>query len=261
MGPPQLQAISLSGVVRTIYATPDWVVLHDISADGRVLLSRNTIRISVACQAPGESSERDLGWLQGSQANGLSTDGKTLIFSDALGSRTTAGTTTVFRRSTDGSPAVAIGEARGAGAPSPDGQWVLAERDGNQILLPTGAGSTVTLPKGDVVEFARGAWLSDSKRIVFTGFAGDGKPRGYLQEIPNGLPRAVTPVDVSLAFRAAVHNDSSVLSRVGVGAFLLAAAMPCRRRRSSLRMPRSMERRRTYVYALDTAARIPHHRH
>ena len=75
----------------------------------------------------------------------------------------------MFRRSTDGSPAVSLGEARGGGALSPDGRWVLAELEGNLILLPTGAGSTVTLPKGDVVEFGRGAWLRDSKRIVFTG--------------------------------------------------------------------------------------------
>ena len=37
-----------------VYRAPDWLVLHDISADGRVLLSRNSIRINVACQAPGE---------------------------------------------------------------------------------------------------------------------------------------------------------------------------------------------------------------
>ncbi len=33
---------------------PDWLVLHDISTDGRVLLSRNSIRINAACQAPGK---------------------------------------------------------------------------------------------------------------------------------------------------------------------------------------------------------------
>ena len=46
---------------------PDWLVLHDISADGRVLLSRNTIRIDAACQAPGDTRERDLGWLVASR--------------------------------------------------------------------------------------------------------------------------------------------------------------------------------------------------
>ena len=61
--PATLHAVSLSGVDRTVQRAPDWLVLHDISADGRVLLSRNTIRINIACQAPGDARERDLSWL------------------------------------------------------------------------------------------------------------------------------------------------------------------------------------------------------
>lgn len=213
---PQLHAVSLAGVERTVYSAPDWLVLHDISTDGRVLLSRNSIRVNVACQAAGEANERELGWLVQSIANGLSPDGQTLIFFDGLSGGTVTGNATVFRRSTDGSPAVSLGEARGGGALSPDGRWVLAQLEGTLILLPAGAGSTVKLPKGDVVQFGRGAWLGDSKRIVFTGDPGDGNPRGYIQEIPAGLPRAITPVGVSLAGKAAVRDDKSVLGRVGV---------------------------------------------
>ena len=212
---PQLHAVSLAGVERTVYTAPDWLLLHDISTDGRVLLSRNSIRINAACQAPGESAERDLGWLVASFVNGLSPDGQTLIFFDGLSGRTPTGNANVFRRSTDGSPAVSLGEARGGGALSPDGRWVLTELEGNPILLPVGAGSTVTLPKGELVRSGRGAWLGDSKRIVFTGDPGDGKPRGYIQEVPAGLPRAITPPGVSLAVKAPVRDDSFVLGRVG----------------------------------------------
>jgi hypothetical protein len=212
---PQLHAVSLTGVERTVYSAPDWLVVHDISADGRVLLSRNTIRVNVACRPPGDAAERDLGWLVSSTANGISSDGRTLIFSDELSGGTPAGNATVFRRSTEGSPAVSLGESRGRTALSPDGQWVLAAVRGNRILLPVGAGSAVQLPKGEVTGFGGGAWLSDSKRIVFTGDPGDGKPRGYIQQIPDGLPRAITPVGASLAFRASVRDDGSVLGRAG----------------------------------------------
>ena len=212
---PTLHAVTLAGVERTVYSAPDWLVLHDISADGRVLLSRNSIRINVACQRPGEASERQLGWLVASFAAGLSADGQTLIFADPLSGRTLAGDATVFRRSTDGSAAVALGEARGAGPLSPDGRWVLAEQRGNRVLLPTGAGSTVTLPKGEIMRFGRGAWLSDSKRFVFTGDTGDGKPRGYIQEIPDGLPQAITPEGVALAAKGTVRDDHTLLGRVG----------------------------------------------
>jgi eukaryotic-like serine/threonine-protein kinase len=211
---PQLRAVTLAGVERTVYTAPDWLVLHDISTDGRVLLARNSIRISAACQAPGQAGERDLGWQTASFANALSSDGQTLIFSDALSGRTPAGYPTVFRRSIDGSPAVSLGEGGAVGL-SPDGRWVLARLKGNLILLPVGAGLTVTLPKGEVAQFGGGAWLRDSKRIVFTGDPGDKKPRGYIQEIPAGGPRAITAAGVVLAGRAAVRNDSSVLGRAG----------------------------------------------
>ena len=41
----------LAGVERNVHRAPDWLVLHDIAADGRVLLSRNTIRINAGVQA------------------------------------------------------------------------------------------------------------------------------------------------------------------------------------------------------------------
>jgi hypothetical protein len=91
---------------------------------------------------------------------------------------------------------------------------VIGELDGNLTLLPAGAGSAVKLPKGDIVAFGRAAWLGDSKRIVFTGYLGDDKPRGYVQEIPAGLPRAITPPDVFLANKAAVRDDRTLLGRV-----------------------------------------------
>lgn len=221
---PQLYAVTLAGAERIVYSAPDWFVLHDISADGRVLLSRNTIRVNAVCQAPGEATERDLGWLVQSVASGLSADGQTLIFADDLSGQTAAGNGTVFRRSTSGSAAVSLGEARAGGALSPDGQWVLGELDGSLILLPAGAGSTVKLPKGDVGTFGRGAWLGDSKHIVFTGFTGQPGAetgRGYIQEIPAGLPRAITPPDVFLAARAPVRDDRTVLGRGSDGAWLL----------------------------------------
>ena len=180
-------------------------------------------------------------------ANGLSPDGQTLIFSDGLSGRTPAGNADACFAEARMAPPRSRLERPAGGALSPDGRWVLAELEGNLILLPAGAGSTVTLPKGDVVRFGRGAWLSDSKRIVFTGDAGDGKPRGYIQEIPAGLPRAITPVGVSLAGKAAVRDDDSVLGRVGAHVAALSDSRrrgPARASAQAWRYPASMEPRR-----------------
>ena len=98
---------------------------------------------------------------------------------------------------------------------SPDGKWVLALAGENLVLLPTGVDAMVTLPKGDLVRVAEGGWLGDSKHIVFTGHSGDNTPRGYIQEIPAGIPRAITPPGVVLAGRAAAPDDTSILGRIG----------------------------------------------
>ena len=210
---PSLHAVSLSGVERPVYRAADWLVLHDISADGRVLLSRNTIRINLTCQRPGETSERDLSWQLASAAKGISPDGETVIFEDELLS-SPSGNPVIFSRSIEGAPAIAMGEGSGATL-SPDGKWVLALRGEDLVLLPTGVGAAVTLPRGELARVGNGAWLPDSKRIVFTGYTGDNTPRGYLQEIPAGLPRAITPPGVVLPEKAAARDESSVLGRVG----------------------------------------------
>ena len=210
---PHLKAVSLSGVERAVHYAPDWIVLHDISSNGRVLLSRNTIRINMVCKPPGEQRERDLSWLVASVVRSLSPDGSTVIFTDPLG-RTPSGTPMLFRRSMDDSPAVPIGEGVG-GALSPDGNWVLAAARQNLVLLPTGAGEMITLPKGPITTVGGGSWLGDSKHIVFNGEPGTDKRRGYIQEIPSGLPRPITPEGVGLAGTAAIRDDNVVLGRAG----------------------------------------------
>ena len=125
-----------------------------------------------------------------------------------------SGDPTIFSRNIDGSPAIPIGDGTGA-AFAPDGKWVLVLRGEDLVLLPTGAGAMVTLPRGDVVRIGDGVWLPDSKRIVFTGYTADNTPRGYLQEIPAGLPRAITPPGVILADKSAARDENSVLALVG----------------------------------------------
>ena len=96
------------------------------SADGRVLLSRNTIRVSIACQLPGEASERDLGWAWGATVSDLSPDGQTLIFQEQLGNDLSS--TEPDRVSPRHGRISGRSPWRGAYAValSPDGKWVLA---------------------------------------------------------------------------------------------------------------------------------------
>jgi hypothetical protein len=215
---PSLQAASLSGSLRSIHADADWLVLHDIARDGRVLLTRNTIRQSIACQAPGESEERDLTWLGGSQVRDISSDGQTLVFIEALYTRTRL--PAIFRRGITGQPAVRLGDG-GATAISPDGAWTLALADNTWSLLPTGAGSARVLDKGTLTRVENGRWLPDSKQIVFAGWETrdvNERPRIYAQGIDGGPPRPITPAAEGARPRIVTPDGRAVVGNLGTDA-------------------------------------------
>jgi Tol biopolymer transport system component len=211
---PQLEAVSLSGRQRQVQTVPDWVVLQDISRDGRVLLARNSVRSAIACRAPNESTERDLTWMGGSVAKDLSPDGSRLIFSEILYGAT-AGVPWVFRRSLDGSPAVRLGRGT-ASSVSPDGRWVLVEMSGEWVLLPAGAGTAKTLAKGTLSKVWAGTWLPDGERIAFTGVErGSAEPRVYVQNVRSGAPRSITSEGVWAPVRAVSPDGTWILARAG----------------------------------------------
>ena len=106
---PWLQSVSLDGAERVIQRAPDWLVLHDIAADGRVLLSRNTVRVNVACQPTDDTAERDLSWGWGGTVRDLSADGRTVVFRELLGNDLKSTTALTYWRQIDGSPAVRLG--------------------------------------------------------------------------------------------------------------------------------------------------------
>ena len=209
---PRLRATTLTGVERTVTGATDWLVLHDIAADGRVLLSRNTVRNGMSCQSKTDARENELEWMLSNIVWGLSDDGTTVVFSDALSGMTAAGNPSVFLRRLDGSAAIPLGEGFEPKL-SPDGKWVLVRVGDNYSLLPTGTGSFLKLGKGDLGRLLGAAWFPDSKRIVFAAIPpGDTRARGYVQEVPDGTPRPITPRAVYLSGKpATVHDDHLVL--------------------------------------------------
>ncbi|MGH9317795.1 MAG: protein kinase domain-containing protein, partial [Thermoanaerobaculia bacterium] len=97
--------------------------LHDVSRDGRVLLARDSVRARMVVLPRGETSERDLSWLDLSAVNDISADGRTVLFGEQ--GEGGGGTGVVYVRKTDGSPPVRLGEGY-ALALSPDKKWALA---------------------------------------------------------------------------------------------------------------------------------------
>lgn len=191
-----IYAVDLSARERVVTRAPVSLMLHDISPDGRVLLTRGSFTTDLIGLAPNETKERDLSWLDSVSIFDLSADGKLFIFSyfgEGSGTNYTS-----YMRKTEGSPAVRLGEGA-ATSLSADGKWAatVLHTPPQIVILPTGTGQPITMERGGIDEYSWATWFPDGKRILFTGREPGRAMRCYVQEISDGAkPRAVTPEGV-----------------------------------------------------------------
>jgi Tol biopolymer transport system component len=189
-GERQLCAVTLEGRQRVLASLPGEFILQDVSHDGRILLERMSGSGELRGLAPGETSERDLSWLDNSEAADLSADGKTLLFTE-IGSGGGANGA-VYKRQTDGSPPVRLGEGT-ALALSPDGKWAMSKLLERLVLLPAGPGESRTLERGPITAYRSAGWYPDSRRVWFNAIEPGHGVRCYVQDIEGGQPRVVLP--------------------------------------------------------------------
>jgi len=210
-----------SGKQRLVTRVPGSLVLFDIWRDGRVLLARSDRRREVMGLANGETKERDLSWLDYSYPADLSADGKTLLFDEeGIGGGVQYGdaqdlTYAVYIRSTDGTPAIRLGEG-GATALSPDQKWVIVATPvppAQLRLLPTGAGEAQPLTN-DSINHQWARWFADGKHFVFSGNESGHGVRLYTQDISGGKPKPISPEGVDAQSFATSPDGQSV---VGIG--------------------------------------------
>ncbi|MGA7318868.1 MAG: protein kinase [Candidatus Sulfotelmatobacter sp.] len=216
-----ITAVTLSGKQRLVTRVPGSLVMFDIWRDGRVLLARADRRREVMALSDGATKERDLSWLDYSYPADLSADGKTLLFDEeGIGGGVQYGdvqdlTYAVYIRSTDGTPAIRLGEG-GAAALSPDQKWVIIATPSSpqQLrLLPTGAGETQSLTN-DSINHQWARWFPDGKRFVFSGNESGQGVRLYTQDVSGGKPKPISPEGVDAQAFAISPDGQSV---VGIG--------------------------------------------
>ena len=212
-GPPAIRAVSLSGRERLVERVPAPLKINDISRNGRVLVTKGLNLGGITCLIPGETREREVGWLDFAYVEGLSPDGRTVLF----GAREGTWTPGVYTRATDGAPAIRLGDGHPESL-APDGKWVLARAPGaptawgrEWALVPTGPGSPRLLPRGAITQLVNGAWLPDGKRIVFTAIEEGHGTRGYVQDVETGHMRPITPEGVHMPEKAATPDGNSAL--------------------------------------------------
>lgn len=195
-----LYAVTLSAKQRLVARMPGTLMLLDIWKDGRILLNRASWRRELIGVYAGDTHERDLSWLDYSYPADLSKDGKSLLFDEeGMGGGLSYGhegglAYAVYLRSTDGSPAVLLGEGS-AIALSPDDKWVIAQAPGSPAqfhLLPTKAGDARPLTN-DSINHNWAHWLPNGKQFVFSGNEPNKGVRLYVQNIEGGKPSAISP--------------------------------------------------------------------
>ncbi|HXN97575.1 MAG TPA: protein kinase [Candidatus Acidoferrales bacterium] len=187
-----IQALSLAGKGRILLRLPSVVRLHDVSRDGRLLLSSEIWATGMQFRGPGDAKERDLSWLDGAVVTDISPDGANLAFEEA-GESVGANEFEVDMRGTDGSSPVKLGRANDP-VLSPDGKWMLGGSVpfSKFLIFSTGAGQTKQLAAAGIQQIASLGWMPDGTQIYFVG--NDGQLwRVYIQDLVGGAPRAVTP--------------------------------------------------------------------
>ena len=196
-GDPAMRAVNLAGVVRVVTQAPVWLNLFDLGRDGRILLTEVSNRMGMRALLPGQKEEKDLSWLDTSQARDISPDGKVLLFLEL--SYGDGRNPAIYIRKTDGSPAVRLGDGTRASL-SPDGKWVAStflDASGTQLLLlPSGAGESRPLTTPGI-SYESAEWFPSGTQILFVGAEKDRDPRVFRQDSRGGKPTPVTPEGVT----------------------------------------------------------------
>jgi len=208
-----LYAVNLSGRERMLWRESAALTIHDVAPDGRVLLAHDSRRRGMSGMAGGDKHEHDLSWLDWSIPVDLAADGNELLFTEA--SAGGGSNYSVYLRPTDGGEAVRLGDGN-ALALSPDNRWALANSPADlaQVsLLPTRAGQPESLANNAINKIAA-RWFADGKHLVFSGYERGHAARLYVQELPAGMPRPISPEGTNAAAFAPTPDGRAV---AGVG--------------------------------------------
>jgi hypothetical protein len=208
-----LRRVALDGSVSEVLSLPGTLVVHDVAADGRVLLHHGFERWDVRARRPEERDEREASAFANSGVAGLSADGgQVLLWHHGEGPPGLA-----LLQSTSGGPPLRIGEGRPRGL-SPDGAQVVIETRGAGVprltLVPSGAGEARHIPSNGLDTIA-GVWHVGAEEVGVPGAASGRAARSYLAPVAEGAPRPVTPEGAVVLPGALAGGDLLALSEDG----------------------------------------------
>jgi eukaryotic-like serine/threonine-protein kinase len=207
-----IHAATLAGRVRTVYCGMSPTLIHDISPSGRVLVSAEEHRVSMAMVEHGSTEEHSLNWLSSPYWPRLSDDGSEVLFTDQ--SEHAGETYSAYIRKTDGSPAVRIGGGGFATSLSADGKWalLLLAANPNVQLVPTGAGQTRVLHWNGIVP-QWGYIFPDGQHLLIQTTATVANPGIYMVDLNDAAPPKLLVTGADDLTTVSPDNNSFLWSR------------------------------------------------
>jgi len=199
------------------FATPGDVTMYDATSGGRLLIEQIAHQRGIRGRPPGETAEREMGWLSFSVTGFFSRNGGLLAFSDL--SRGSGSDYAVAVRHLDGSGVARLGPG-GALAISDDGKQVLATIPSSSklVLYPTGAGSPVTLDSGEIATYRYvGQFFANDQRFIVCGSTASKASKCYQGRVSGGAPTPITADGVDVAILA--RDERTLLIRTMAGEF------------------------------------------
>ena len=219
-----IYAVTRTGQRRVALTSAGGQTIHDVSAEGRWLTTRDHQFWRVMVRTPDAQEDRDLSWLDTSLYPTLSKDAGTLVFTEQ---GVVAGNNyAVCLRKTDGGDVVRLGEGQSWDL-SADGKQVLAmvSSPPQVAIYPTGAGEPQKLERGSIENYGLyGRWFPGGDSILFQANEPGKASRFFIQRTSGGPPRPVTPEGVREGILS--RDGTFVLARASIGPYRIYPLTP-----------------------------------
>jgi eukaryotic-like serine/threonine-protein kinase len=221
-----LWAVTLDGTLRPLLQVPGTLTIRDISADGRALISRDSLRMEMMGRFGANTAQRPISWMDFSAAQDISPDGRLVLFYES-GEGAGASYKIFVHRVEDGQTLEA-GQGRAFGF-SPDARWVVAAEklDSRRLtLFPVAGGEPKQLPETGLL-YQSAQFFPDGQRLLVYGHEDGGPLRLYIQRLePGEGEHPIEPLGKPIMARKAVLSpDGWNIAVLNQGGELLLVAV------------------------------------
>ena len=216
-GESRFLAVDLTGKIRSLLRHAGRLEIQDVDESGRVLAAMHAYQRQTYGRGPGETRDRDLGWLDAQATMGLSDDGRMALLAP-LGewSRVDG---PLYLRPLSGGPAQSLGLGLRQPTLSADGKWLATctlDPVFSVVLVPTGPGATRRIP---IPEFAgndmRVDLPPDGRTAILWGRRKEDPFAFYALDLATGSLRRISEFSCSpFAFQTLLSPDGGWLAYV-----------------------------------------------